>query len=107
MTYKCDCCGFKQNFTDGEAAFQAGWDAPPHFFGYVSCGLCPAVCAPSLGFGPTHVKAHAYWQEHGRPAEFNQFCVPDEHWGESRNKFEEHVAEGEAIAKSILGKQDA
>lgn len=41
MKLKCECCGFEQEFKDGEEAFQAGWDAPPHFSQYVSCNLCP------------------------------------------------------------------
>jgi hypothetical protein len=106
MTYKCDCCGFEQDFPDGEAAFHAGWDAPPYFTGYISCNICPAVCSPVFKLA-THDKAHAYWAEHGRPAEFNYLCVPDDKWGESQQQLEEHVAEGKAFVKALSGKQDA
>jgi hypothetical protein len=41
MKLKCQCCGHEREFKDGEEAFQAGWDAPPHFTGYVCCELCP------------------------------------------------------------------
>jgi len=44
MKLKCQCCGFEQQFDSQEAAFQAGWDAPPHFTGYVACNLCPGAC---------------------------------------------------------------
>lgn len=67
MKLKCDCCGFEQEFTDGEAAFEAGWDAPPHFTGFVCCHLCPAVC---VVLGMPHNKAHALWKHEGRPEEW-------------------------------------
>ncbi len=75
MLFKCQCCGFEQDFLDGEAAFEAGWDAPPHFTGYICCNLCPAVCVV-LNAG--HKRAHAYWAEHGRPVEFDLHCVTDD-----------------------------
>ena len=54
MKLKCQCCGFEQEFDSREAAFQAGWDAPPHFTGYVTCNLCPGVC---IVMGLSHDKA--------------------------------------------------
>jgi hypothetical protein len=68
MNLKCQCCGFERQFADGEAAFEAGWDAPPHFTGYVACNLCPAVC---IVLGLPHRVAHAMWAREGRPAEFS------------------------------------
>ncbi len=68
MKLTCDCCGISAEFVDGEAAFQAGWDAPPHFTGYVACDLCPAVC---IVLGASHATAHALWAKEGRPAEFS------------------------------------
>jgi hypothetical protein len=66
LNLKCQCCGFEQQF-DSEAAFEAGWDAPPHFTGYVTCHLCPAVC---IVLRAPHGVAHAMWAREGRPAEF-------------------------------------
>jgi hypothetical protein len=68
MIHRCQCCGFEQDFADGEAAFRAGWDAPPYFTGYVACDLCPAVC---IVLGASHAHAHALWEQEGRPAEFS------------------------------------
>lgn len=76
--YKCQCCQFEQEFADGEAAFEAGWDAPPHFTGFVCCNLCPAVC---VVLGLSHEQAHAYWKEHGRT---EQFLPPDEDFKHGR-----------------------
>lgn len=69
MKLKCQCCGFEQEFKDGEEAFRAGWDAPPYFTGYVACNLCPGSW---VVFGETakHAAAHARWEQEGRPAEF-------------------------------------
>jgi hypothetical protein len=75
MTYRCQCCGFEQDFADGEAAFAAGWDAPPHFTGYICCDLCPAVC---IVMGLSHEVAHATWKERGRPSEWSMDCATDE-----------------------------
>ena len=78
MKLKCQCCGFEQDFDSLETAFQAGWDAPPHFTGYVTCDLCPAVCIVA---GLSHEKAHEHWQKYGRPTEFNLgTCAPDAEW---------------------------
>jgi hypothetical protein len=78
ITLKCQCCGIEQTFENREAAFQAGWDAPPHFMHHICCGLCPVVC---LVLGESHKKAHEYWAEHGRPTEFNHMCLPDQNFG--------------------------
>ncbi len=79
MKLKCQCCGFEQEFDSQEAAFQAGWDAPPHFTGYVTCNLCPGVC---IVMGLSHAKAHDHWQKYGRPMDFNLgTCAPDAEWG--------------------------
>jgi hypothetical protein len=92
MRLKCQCCGIEQEFADGEAAFQAGWDAPPHFNGYVACNLCPAVC---VVMGASHAKAHAYWEAHGRPQEFDvATCADDAVFGDPKL-----VAEAEAAAE--------
>lgn len=78
MILKCQCCGIEQEFADGEAAFRAGWDAPPHFRHYVACNLCPGVC---LIVGLSHEKAHALWAREGRPADFILTkCAPDRDW---------------------------
>jgi hypothetical protein len=66
VTLTCDCCGYTADFEDGEAAFNAGWDAPPHFSGYVSCPLCPSSNVV-LGRTYLHAQAHQRWQRDGRP----------------------------------------
>lgn len=81
MKLKCQCCGIEQEFKDGEEAFKEGWDAPPHFTGYVCCKLCPAVC---VVIGLPHTKAHALWEKEGRPAEFTvEKCGVDENFGDT------------------------
>ena len=67
MKLKCDCCGFEQEFPSNEAAFAAGWDAPPHFSGYVSCDLCPGSFVV-LGCTHLHTDAHEKWKVEGRPS---------------------------------------
>ncbi len=69
MKLKCQCCGFEAEFADGEAAFQAGWDAPPYFSGVICCHLCPASFIV-LGETHRHAKAHEQWKTQGRPEEF-------------------------------------
>ncbi len=69
MKLKCQCCGFEQEFADGEAAFEAGWDAPPHFTMVICCNLCPASFIV-LGEVARHHVAHEHWKIHGRPKEF-------------------------------------
>lgn len=76
MLLKCQCCLFEREFVNGEAAFEAGWDAPPHFTGYICCDLCPAVC---IVLGKSHASAHALWRREGRPAGFSVAkCADDE-----------------------------
>ncbi len=70
ITLKCECCKFERQFTDLEEAYKEGWDAPPHFTGYISCNLCPAVCNPKVLNLPHH-KRHAEWVRNGRPKEFD------------------------------------
>lgn len=80
MSLKCQCCGFESDL-DLEEAFQAGWDAPPHFTVHVCCPLCPAVCLMDKSEG--HTKAHAHWAKHGRPAEFAlETCASDSVFGD-------------------------
>lgn len=69
MTLKCDCCGFVGEFADGEDAYRAGWDCPPHFTGYVSCNLCPGSYIV-LGETYLHEPDHERWAIGGRPAEW-------------------------------------
>lgn len=69
MTLKCQCCDFVREFVDGEEAFEAGWDAPPHFTGVVCCNLCPASFVV-LGLVEKHAPAHEKWKISGRPKEF-------------------------------------
>lgn len=101
MILKCQCCGIESDFADGEAAFRAGWDAPPHFTGYVCCDLCPAVC---IVLGAGHAKAHADWAANGRPETFNARCVTDEEWGTSQEAFERQHAEIKQALDKALGK---
>lgn len=78
MKLTCDCCGFEHVFADAEEAFQAGWDTPPHFSGYIACNLCPASYIV-LGQTKKHAVIHAQWKRDGRPAEFSQeTCVAEE-----------------------------
>lgn len=80
MKLKCQCCGFEREFENPEVAFEAGWDAPPHFTGYIACHLCPAVCIV-LNLG--HEKAHALWEREGRPEEFTvEKCCDDQYWAQ-------------------------
>lgn len=89
MIIKCVCCGVERDFEDGEAAFQAGWDAPPHF-SHTSCDLCPGVCAIGMD---THHKAHAHWKEHGRPATFEvDTCAGDSIFGDTVKVMENEAA---------------
>jgi len=83
IALQCQCCKIIKTFADNEAAFQAGWDAPPHFSMHICCDLCPAVCVV-LGAG--HEKAHAHWAQHGRPEKFGPLCVTDKDFGETTEK---------------------
>ena len=69
MQLTCECCGFTQDFADGEEAFKAGWDCPPHFTGYVCCNLCPGSFVV-MGCTHKHQAAHDKWAKDGRPSEF-------------------------------------
>jgi len=100
LTLKCQCCGHEELFENPEKAFQAGWDAPPHFTGYTACNLCPAACA---AFGEPHFKAHAHWHDHGRPSDFNALCLPDKDFGKELAPF---VAKGNKIVGDFLKKLD-
>ncbi len=75
MELICQCCGFKAEFADSEAAFEAAWDAPPHFTGYVCCSLCPGSFVV-MGLTELHKEAHERWKKEGRPAEFEIPEVP-------------------------------
>jgi hypothetical protein len=94
---KCQCCSFEREFADLEEAFQVGWDAPPHFTGYICCNLCPAVCIVG---NLSHAKAHAYFQEHGRPTEFGANCLPDRDWGKW-TKIQKQIQETEEAIKDL------
>lgn len=98
MIHRCDCCGFEQDLTSGEA-FQAGWDAPPHFTQYVSCPLCPALCAMEL---EGHVMAHTDWERNGRPVAFDERCLTDQDFGKTRTELDVMVERGKEIAGEIL-----
>lgn len=67
----CGCCGITQEFENGEEAFEAGWDAPPHFTGYIACNLCPAAFIV-MRQTVKHDSVHAQWDRDGRPSEFSQ-----------------------------------
>lgn len=99
MLLKCQCCGFEQEFKDGEEAFQAGWDAPPHFTGFICCHLCPAVC---VVLGEGHTLAHAWWEAEGRPEKWTfEKCAPDRHFADKKDeaKFEDF----KKAMKEVLG----
>jgi hypothetical protein len=98
MKLKCQCCGFEQEFTDAEAAFQAGWDAPPHFTGYVSCDLCPGSYVV-LGQTAKHASAHARWAKEGRP---RQFELPDDIDKEEFERFKEEFERFKEEIETLL-----
>lgn len=104
MKLQCMCCGIEEEFADGEAAFQAGWDAPPHFTGYVACNLCPAVC---VVMGATHHIAHALWAKEGRPKEWtHEKCADDKSIGDAKDKahLEEFIKRAELLKdKAVKG----
>lgn len=58
-------------FDDGEAAFRAGWDAPPYFSQYVACSICSGSFIV-LNIREMHDQAHDRWQRDGRPASFGE-----------------------------------
>jgi hypothetical protein len=69
MTLTCQCCGFSQTFESNQEAFEAGWDGPGYFTGYVCCNLCPGSFVV-LGITDQHKPDHEKWEREGRPAEF-------------------------------------
>lgn len=79
MIFKCDCCGHTADMKDGEEAFEKGWDAPPHFTGYVTCNLCPASTQFMEGGWARHAPIHEEWAKNGRPEEFSvETCISPE-----------------------------
>lgn len=64
----CQCCGIKDRM-GAEDAFQAGWDAPPHFTQVMCCPLCPSVAVLGL---LDHSAAHERWEKEGRPETFDE-----------------------------------
>jgi len=72
MLLTCQCCSVTTEFVDAEEAFNKGWDAPPHFTGYISCNLCPI----SFLYGVDHTPIHVKWTQEGRPDTFTEVtCV--------------------------------
>lgn len=72
----CDCCGHTETFSGLDAAFEAGWDAPPFFTGYVGCNLCPGAFIVMGIAEEKHGEVHERWKREGRPEEFSQeTCV--------------------------------
>ena len=77
MIYTCQCCGFQQEFADGEAAFKGGWDTAPHYTGLELCNLCPASL---VVLKESHASVHARWEVEGRPPTFTQeSCLEPEY----------------------------
>lgn len=104
MLLTCQCCGYEQKFKDGEEAFQEGWDAPPHFTGFICCHLCPAVC---VVLGKGHTMAHALWQAEGRPKQWSfAKCAPDDTFGDrtEQQRFEEFLEVAMKTIKQEEGK---
>ena len=54
-------------FASAKDAFDEGWDVPPYFTGYVSCGLCPGSFI-ALGQTNRHNSIHERWEREGRPS---------------------------------------
>ena len=78
ITLTCECCNISKEFAHYEEAFDKGWDAPPHFTGYIGCDLCPATFIV-LGQKWKHFPIHEKWNREGRPLEFTQeSCIPEE-----------------------------
>jgi hypothetical protein len=104
ITLQCQCCKIVKNFADEQAAFDAGWDAPPHFTTHVCCDLCPAVC---VVLGATHSHAHADWEKNGRPQNFDSRCITDDQWGKMSNAdLQEQEQEIKKLLASILKLKD-
>ena len=101
ITLTCICCGTTATFTDAEAAFRAGWDAPPHFT-HICCHLCPAVAAVGI---VGHTRAHADWTANGRPADFDHRCITDDLWPMTADRYGEFMTkEVEPAAKIAAAK---
>jgi len=93
ITLTCECCNISEDFIDLEKAFDKGWDAPPHFTGYICCDLCPAAFI-MLGQKWKHIPIHKKWEKEGRPLEFSQeTCVPleDQASEEEMNKLQKFL----------------
>lgn len=96
---RCQCCGFEREFEDGDHAFREGWDAPPHFTGYVCCNLCPATCS-IMRRG--HTLAHVHWEDHGRPECFGPDCLPDDKWGKDQAAFDADMEQAKSFASGVI-----
>jgi hypothetical protein len=68
IALKCQCYGIEDSM-GAEEAFEAGWDAPPHFTQVMCCPLCPSVAVLGL---IDHSAAHERWEKEGRPATFDE-----------------------------------
>lgn len=66
MELICQCCGHHRIFENSDAAFQAGWDAPPHFSGLTTCERCPSAYLLFGEIPEDHLKAHLLWAQEGR-----------------------------------------
>lgn len=52
ISLKCQGCGKEETFESPAAAFEAGWDCPPYFTGYITCDSCPiSTVWKQLGWG--------------------------------------------------------
>ncbi len=100
MKLTCQCCGFAEEVESPEAAYAAGWDAPPHF-SHTCCPLCPAAC---VVMGASHAKAHTMWAKEGRPIEFSvETCADDSSFGNPAEISKVHAAMAEI--ERILAKR--
>lgn len=70
----CECCG-KQASLEPEAAFQAGWDAPPYFTQVVACPNCPSSFVVT---GRGHECTHD-WDDEKFKAELEKMKADPEH----------------------------
>lgn len=100
MLYRCQCCGIEEEYQDGHAAFQAGWDCEPMFHTHVACPLCPAIC---IVMGATHTIAHALWEAEGRPAEFSLEKCADDKTLSSREHLEKAQEAVDRMVKMVSG----
>ena len=100
MKLKCQCCEYEEEFGDEEEAFEAGWDCLPYFSTHVCCPLCPAVC---IVMGHSHNKAHANWDQHGRPLVFNQQCLIDQNWNDD---FDQIIDKAKKLINPLIEAQN-